>query len=213
LRIWFIWQTNPLRAYFCIPFRYRSTDRKNLNQGATVKKLEPTFLGLTLKTIVVHTLTYFLAGWVAFTVFNYSVEFAKPGLASFMRPTNDPIVALGPALQPIRGILFALAFFPLREILFGRKHGWLITWLMLVTLGIFSTFAPASGSVEGLIYTTIPIREQLSGGILEVLTQSLLLSAILYYWVNHPEKRWLSWVMGILFVLAISMSVMGYLMA
>ena len=174
---------------------------------------QSSFLNLALKTIVVHTLTYFLVGLVAFTVFNYSAQFAKPGMASFMRPTNEPIVALGPALQPIRGILFALAFFPLREILFGRKNGWLVTWLMLVTLGIFSTFGPAPGSVEGLIYTTIPIRDQLSGGIFEVLTQSLLLSGILYYWVNHPGQRWLNWVLGILFVLAILMSIMGFVMA
>lgn len=172
-----------------------------------------TFWGLTVKTIVVHTVTYFLVGLVAFNVLNYSVKFATPALASFMRPTNDRIVALGPALQPIRGILFALVFYPLREILFGKRNGWLITWLMLVSLGIFSTFGAASGSVEGLIYTTIPIRTQLSGGLLEVLSQSFLLSTILYYWINHPKKRWINWVLGILFVLAVLLSVLGFLMA
>ena len=122
-------------------------------------------------------------------------------------------MALGPALQPIRGILFALAFYPLREILFRRKNGWLVTWLLLVSLGIFSTFGPSPGSVEGMIYTSLPIRDHLSGGLLEVLSQSFLLSGILYYWVNHPEKRWLSWGMGIVFVLAVLMSFMGFLMA
>jgi len=185
----------------------RNDDRK------TMTNPQPTFWGLTLKTIVVHTLTYFLAGAVAFTLFNYSAQFAKPEMATFMRPTNEPIVALGPALQPIRGLLFALVFFPLREILFGRKNGWLITWLMLVSIGILSTFGPAIGSVEGLIYTSLPLRDHFSGGTLEVLTQSFLLSAILFYWVNHPEKRWLNWVLGILFVLVILMSVMGFLMA
>ena len=84
---------------------------------------------------------------------------------------------------------------------------------MLVSLGILSTFAPASGSVEGLIYTTIPARDQFSGGFLEVLTQSFLLSVLLYYWVTHPEKRWLTWLLGILFVLVVAMSIMGFLMA
>lgn len=172
-----------------------------------------TFWNITFKTIVVHTVTYFLAGLVAFTVFNYTARFAEPGLAGLMRPTSEPIIALGPALQPIRGLLFALAFFPLREILFGRKNGWLVTWLLLVTLGIFSTFAAASGSVEGLIYTTIPVQAQLSGGLLEVLSQSFLLSAILYYWINHPEKRWLNWVLGVLFVLVFLMSILGFVMA
>jgi drug/metabolite transporter (DMT)-like permease len=143
------------------------------------------FFELTVKTIVVHTVTYFIIGLIAFTVFNYAVSYAEPGMAAFMRQTDDPIVALGPALQPFRGILFALAFFPLQETLFERKNGWLVTWSLLVILGIFSTFAPAPGSVEGLIYTTLPLRSQLSGG-------------LLYYWVNHPEVRWLNWMLGFL---------------
>ena len=171
-------------------------------------------LSLTLKSIVAHTLTYFLVGLVASIVFNYAADFARPELRSFMRQTNDPIIALGPALQFIRGILFAVAFYPLREILFGRKNGWLVIWLLLVSLGILSTFGPASGSVEGAIYTTLPIRDQfLSGGMLEILTQSFLFSALLYYWVDHSEKRWMNWLFGILFVIVVLMSGMGYLVS
>jgi hypothetical protein len=179
-----------------------------------MKENQITLFGLTLKAIAVHTITYFLVGLVAYNLFNYTADFAQADMRTWMRQTNDPIIALGPALQFLRGILFALAFYPLREILFGRKNGWLVTWLLLVTLGILSTFGPAPGSVEGAIYTTLPLRGQfLSGGMLEVLTQSFLLSGILYYWVNHPEKRWLNWVLGIVFALAVLMSLMGYLAA
>ncbi|MFN3980802.1 MAG: hypothetical protein ACK4SA_10520 [Caldilinea sp.] len=173
----------------------------------------PSFWVLTFKTIVAHTLTYFLVGLAAFTVLNYTEFYARPEVATYMRQTSDPMVALGPALQPIRGVLFALVFYVLREPLFGRKRGWLIIWLMLVVLGIFSTFGPAPASVEGLIYLKAPVQEQLSGGLLEVLTQSLLFSALLFYWVNHPERRWLTWVLGMMFVLVISMSIMGFFMA
>ena len=158
-----------------------------------MKENQITLPSLTLKAIAAHTLTYFVVGVVAFNVFDYATQFAETDLRTFMRQTNDPIVALGPALQPIRGILFALAFYPLREILFKRKNGWLVTWWLLVALGILSTFGPSSGSVEGIIYTTLPIAEQFSGGMLEILTQSFLFSALLYYWVNHPEKRWMNW--------------------
>ena len=171
-------------------------------------------IGLLLKSIVSHTLTYFLVGLVASVVFNYAADFARPELQGYMRQLGDPVIALGPALQPIRGVLFALAFFPLREILFKRKYGWLVTWWLLVSLGIFSTFGPASGSVEGAIYTTLPVWEQFfSGGMLEILTQSFLFSVLLYYWVNHPEKRWLNWLLGVLFVLVVAMSVMGFFFA
>ena len=172
-----------------------------------------TLINLTLKAIVAHTITYFLVGLVAFNIFNYAADFAQPEMSTWMRQTNEPIIALGPALQPIRGILFALAFYPLREVLFKRKNGWLITWWLLVSLGILSTFGPAPSSVEGMIYTTLPIRDQLSGGLLEILTQSFLFSALLYYWVNNPEKRWMNWLLGIVFGLVVLMSIMGYLVA
>ena len=178
-----------------------------------MKDNQITLSGLTLRTIVAHTLTYFIVGFVAFNVFDYTAQFAEADVRTFMRQTDDPIVALGPAMQPIRGILFALAFFPLREILFKRRNGWLITWWLLVSLGILSTFGPTPGSVEGIIYTTLPVAEQFSVGMLEILTQSFLFSALLYYWVNHPEKRWMNWLLGMLFVLALLLSIMGYLVA
>jgi hypothetical protein len=171
-----------------------------------------TFMGLTIKTVVVHTVTYFIMGLLALTLLEYRTAFAEPVTREYMRQVDEPIVALGPALQFIRGILFAAAFYPLREILFGRRNGWLITWLLLVSLGILSTFAAAPGSVEGLLYTKMPVGLQIIGW-LEVMTQALLLSAILYYWVNHPEKKWLAWVLGIIFVLATVFSIMGFVLA
>ena len=171
-----------------------------------------TFLGLTINAIVVHTVTYFIMGLLALTFLEYKTAFAEPVTREYMRQVDEPIVALGPALQFIRGIFFAMAFYPLREILFWRKNGWLITWLLLVTLGILSTFAAAPGSVEGLLYTKMSIGLQISGW-LEVMTQALLLSAILYYWVNHPEQKWLAWILGIIYALVIIFSILGFVMA
>lgn len=96
----------------------------------------------------------------------------------------------GPLLQPVRSVVFALAFYPFREVLFARSRGWLILWWLLLALGVLSTFGPAPGSVEGLIYTIIPPLDQILGP-WEVLPQSVLFSFVLFYWVNHPGKRWL----------------------
>lgn len=171
-----------------------------------------TFLGLTLKVIIVHTVTYFTMGLLALTFLNYQTAFAEDITREYMRAVEEPIVALGPALQFTRGILFAIAFYPLREILFSRKNGWLIIWLVLVMLGILSPFAAAPGSVEGLLYTKMPVALQISGW-LEVVTQAFLLSAILYYWVNHPQQKWLAWVLGIAYVLVIAFSILGFVIA
>lgn len=171
---------------------------------------QPTLWGLIVKTSVVHTLTYFFMGILAYNFLNYEELFATSVLSCFMRPTDSVWVAAGPMFQPIRGLIFALAFYPLREIVFGKKNGWLILWWVLVALGILSTFGAAVGSVEGIIYSIVPVSIL---SYVEVVPQAFLLSAILFYWVNHPEKKWLNWVLGIFFVLVMLLSAMGMMAA
>jgi len=168
------------------------------------------FSVLTLKTVIVHTVTYFLAGVLAYKLGGYEKAFSQPPLSYLMRPTSDPLVMAGPLFQPIRGIIFASALYPLRKVLFAERRGWLILWWLLLALGVLSTFGPASGSVEGLIYTIIPPWSQILG-LWEVLLQSLLFSAILFYWVNHPGKRWLDWTLGVAFSIVIILPVLGLL--
>jgi len=165
---------------------------------------------LAVKAMVSHTLTYFLMGGLAAYFFNYAEMLAQPG--SGMRHMTSPWVMAGPLFQPLRGLIFALVFFPLRGCLFGRKHGWLLMGWMLVALGILSTFGPEGGSVEGLIYTSTPVLLQLRGW-LEVIPQALLLSALLCYWVNHPEKKWINWTLGVLFCIAMVLPTLGLLIA
>ena len=167
---------------------------------------------LTLKTVIVHTVTYFIAGVLAYKLGGYEKSFSQPPLSYFMRPTSDPLVMAGPLFQPIRGVIFASALYPLRDVLFGKGRGWLILWWLLLALGVLSTFGPAPGSVEGLIYTIIsPVSQFL--GLWEVLLQSLLLSFILFYWIHHPEKRWLSWTLGAAFSIVMILGVLGILSA
>src|SRR5574341_328353 len=166
------------------------------------------FPALALRTIVVHTITYTVMGILAMTFLNYAEQFSRPDMASWMRPVTDPIVMAGPLFQPIRGLVFALVFYPFREIVFTKKHGWLLMWWTLVALGILSTFGPAPGSLEGMVYTTVPIQNQLTGW-LEVIPQAFLLSAVLWYWVRHPGNRWLNWTLPVLFFVLLLLIVLG----
>ena len=163
-----------------------------------------------VKTVVTHTITYFIMGLLASTILNYAGFFAEPGLNLMMRQTNDPWVMAGPLFQPIRGILFGLVFYLLREPFFGKKNGWLVMWFTLVALGIIGTFGPTPGSIEGMLYTIFPLGVHLRG-LPEVILQSLFLSLILFYWVNHPQKKWLNWVMGIAFFILMSLPILGLL--
>ena len=171
-----------------------------------------TFWKITWRTTVVHTVTYFIAGILAFSLFNYAERFADPVISSYMRQTDDPLIMAGVLFQPIRGFLFGIVFWLLREILFVKRNGWLIAWIMLITVGIVSTFGPAPGSIEGLIYTKFPVADQL-GGLIEILVQSLLLSILVVYWVRHTDLKWLNWVLIILFFIILLMPAMGLLAA
>jgi hypothetical protein len=83
-------------------------------------------------------------------------------------------------------------------------------WWLLVALGILGTFGPAPASIEGMIYTTAPVLGQMVGW-LEVVPQALLLSVILCHWVNRPEKKWLNWTLGSIFVVVMILPVLGLL--
>ena len=163
-------------------------------------KSHPTIVEVILKTIVTHTVTYFIMGLIDSTVFEYGRLYPEMSLYLSMRQLGAPLALAGPLFQPIRGILFGIVFFLLRDMLFGRKKGWLVMWITLVVVGIIGPFGSAPGSIEGMAYTTLPIEFHLTI-LSEALLQALILSALLFYWVNHPEKKWLNWVMGIVFIL------------
>jgi hypothetical protein len=167
----------------------------------------PRFAELAFKTIVVHTVTYFVAGVLALWLLDYS-EVHATELSAMMRQTTDPLVMAGPLFQPIRGLVFAAAIYPVRAGIFHRPRGWLVLWWLFVALGIVATFGPAPGSLEGLVYTVIPVSRQLVG-LSEVIVQTLLLASLLVYWVEHPGKRWLSRLMVGAFVLVLLLPILG----
>ena len=163
---------------------------------------------ILLKTAIVHTLTYFIVGATAFFVFNYKATLEHP--ANNMRSATDPLVRAGVLFQPLRGILFGIVFYLLRDVLFFRPNGWFVMWIMLVAVGILSTFAPAASSIEGFIY--LKSSEGVNwGGLVEILIQSFSLSIISFYWIIHPKLTWLTWLLGILFIVAMALSTLGLL--
>jgi len=173
---------------------------------------QPFFTSIALKTTVVHTVTYFIVGFIAFTFLDYSAKYADPVVANLMRQTDSPFVAAGPLFQILRGFLFGIVFFALREVIFPQKQGWLKLWLMLVIVGILSPFGAAPSSIEGMLYTVLPTWFHIAG-FPEVFIQAGLLAFLTHYWVNHPEKKWLGWVFGVAIVIVTLLSLLGTLSA
>jgi len=165
-------------------------------------------LPLAVKTVICHTITYFVMGFLAFTFLHYADFINKPN--SGMRPTTDTLVMLGPVLQIARGVLFALVFYPFRETLFTGRNGWLLIAWILIGVGILGTFAAPPGSLEGFIYTTAPAASQFLG-YLEVVPQAVLLSFLLHYWVRNPGKKWLNWTLGAAYAICVLLPILGLL--
>jgi len=169
-----------------------------------------TFAPLAWKTIVVHTVTYFFTGIVCYVVFDYPAKFSDPTYAGALRPLNHPLVMAGPIFQPIRGLLFAVVFYLLRDAFFSRRSGWQTMWNVLLILGILSPFGPAPCSIEGMIYTPFPFWAHITG-LPETVVQSLLLAYVLHYWVNHPNTKWLTTVLHVGFAIVIVFCGIGLL--
>jgi hypothetical protein len=178
--------------------------------GRSLASGQPSLGEVVVKTMVTHTVTYFLIGLAAFWSFGYAHKFAEPDIRSLMRQTDEPLVMAGPLFQPIRGLLFGFVFYLLREPLFGARAGWLVLWLVLVIIGILGTFGPAPGSLEGMVYTTLPFHFHLES-LPEIIVQALALAALLGYWVNAPAKWWLTWGLGVAFVVVLLLPTLGLL--
>ncbi|MDR2233113.1 MAG: hypothetical protein LBE56_08330 [Tannerella sp.] len=153
-----------------------------------------------------HTIAYFVAGVIAMNALNYTELFPR---LLIMRPITDPIIALGAGLQVIRGVLIALILLPVYKVLTEGKYGFLKLGLLLLGLSVLSTFAAASGSFEGFIYTTIPVSEQIVGYTEAVIWILLFIGIFAAFYMF--EKKAITILSIVCVVLIVLMSVMGYL--
>jgi hypothetical protein len=136
-----------------------------------------------------HVISYFIMGLIAGVLLDYKEAFQNPPMSYFMRPVDSPWVAAGPVLNIIRGLVFAIVLWFFKESFLFKKYGWLKLWALMVGMCILSTTGPTPGSIEGMIYTTIPLSDQLKG-YFEVLPQTLLFALFLNYWYIKPNKAW-----------------------
>lgn len=146
-----------------------------------------TFLDFALKVIVAHMATYFIFGILFSNVFDYGEIFQRPIIRDFMIPMDEHNIVLGPFLQPIRGLIFAIGLWPLRGFLIDKKRGWLTLWGLLVTIGILSTPAASPGSIEGMLYSKLPMWYHLMG-YPEIVLQTLVFSIWLVWWERQSVQ-------------------------
>lgn len=136
-------------------------------------------LAFVLRAMLYHSLSYVFVGLLASKVLDYQDALSQPVISDFMKPPQGGAVGLGPWLQPLRGLLFGLVLLPFRELLAQRPRGWLTLWSLFLVLGIVGTPAAAPSSLEGLIYSRLPLWYHLFG-LPEVAVQTLVFSVLLH---------------------------------
>ena len=134
------------------------------------------------KITVTHVITYAIVTLMAMPLtFDYADSVVE--LMGF-RPLDEISMSAVLIAQISRGLLLGVVIWWIKDSIIGKKWAWLKLWAILIILGIFNTYGPAQGSIQGLIYLA-PIEDMpisMSLGMLEVLAQPLLFSVVVTFW-------------------------------
>ncbi len=128
-----------------------------------------------VRATIIHILTYILCGLIFSTLFNYQELFALGNAKYFMRDMSSLSSVIGPAVQVVRGALFGFVLLLVKDSVLGKPYAWLRLWAIIAIVGIINTPGPAPFSIEGVIYTQLPLEFHLKGAP-EILCQTLLFS-------------------------------------
>jgi hypothetical protein len=89
-------------------------------------------------------------------------------------------VGLAPLAQVLRGALLALAIFPFREVIIGRRLGWIKLFFLLFVLTSIGSVITGPGSIEGFLYTRFSFNPLI--GYPEIAIQMLAFSWLFCCW-------------------------------
>ncbi len=89
--------------------------------------------------------------------------------------------------QILRGIAFALIFYPFYGLIFRNKTGKIILFASMWALALFGSVEPQPGSIEGIIYTTTPFSEHLFV-LVGAGFQMLLFVWLIFKWESHVSE-------------------------
>ncbi len=150
------------------------------------------FFGFSLKVIVTHVATYFIAGALAYPLLTKPFyEGSNPVFAGFFRTEADPalwahVTTWFLPAQILRGLLLSVAIYPFHTVLVSWSY-WkrfaAISGLYLL-IGFWAAAVAAPGTIEGLVYMrpeiTLNIHLQVQP---EIIGQGLAFGAGLAAWM------------------------------
>jgi hypothetical protein len=111
------------------------------------------FASFTLRTIIVHIVTYVIAGMLAYFI-QWGGVYGGPAMQTYMKPPSEFAPWVIPS-QILRGFILAVALYPfLGRILEMKRWGWLSVSSLYLLIG---TIGGSGGIIEHIVFTTTPI--------------------------------------------------------
>jgi hypothetical protein len=170
------------------------------------------------RVTLVHFLSYSLVGALFFALglnvivfYENNPDPTMQGYQALFRATDSVWVISGPVINLLRGVLFGLVLYPFRDTILTQKWGWLYLWALMMVLALFSTIGPGPGSIEGLIYTKVPLHHHLLTP-WEGMVQTLVFSLLLVRWEKSTSRR-LTQILILFAIMLLAGIVMGLLQA
>lgn len=150
------------------------------------KTRRPQLLPYLGKFTLLHLLTYTIIGYL-FLAFQGSLPESGRIALDIYEPFRSPgFMAI--AGQILRGLAFALIFYPFYHTLFENPKGRLILFGAMWGVALFGSVEPQPGSIEGIIYTTISFSEH-TYVLIAVAAQMSLFVWLFFKWEAHRLRR------------------------
>lgn len=144
-------------------------------------------LPFVFRFAAVHVLTYTAFGVLFMLLSGYFEYFnADALLGQVMKPSDALSVRLAAPAQLLRGALLALAVYPFREVVIGRRGGWLKLFFLLFVLTGIGSVITGPGSIEGFLYTRFSFNPLV--GYPEVCLQMLVFSFLFCRWQTKRSR-------------------------
>lgn len=179
------------------------------NLNALKMKKHITFI---LHFTVIHFATYFVIGLITFFSEIHALAYYEHHplemVSQYFRNSNSLLVMAGPLLQIPRGILLAIALFPIRQSILEKKVGWIYLWLLFLVFAILAPSGAAPGSIEGVIYTKLPAKFHMLY-LPELFIQTALCSFLFFKAERNELEKWMKAIIYAISITAILMLTAG----
>lgn len=130
-----------------------------------------------IKVAIIHVLTYIVCGMIFASVFDYEHLFKLGNAQYYMKDAYSFSSLVGPVFQIVRGILLGLILLLMKDSILQKKNAWLYLWIIFIGFGVICTPGASPCSIEGLIYTQIPLEFHLKTAP-EIIIQPLIFSIL-----------------------------------